>query len=413
MKLLRLHIYSLVFVMLITAVSAEEKKLNFRGSSISEELKSVQINISPDLLNIDKALELKSTYKAAKEFAIKTDKKLQKRKQIKFRSANAGESPSKIFNDYAKSVFFLYNEKAESIGTGFLIDSSGLILTNWHVTDKTKKMFIWTYPEEGAIDSESVFANKNYYFGSVVAENKKEDLALIKSIGLPKNIKPVNLGSNDEVNIGDNVYAIGHPVGLPWSFSAGMVSQKRKNYKWTYEDKSEHFATVVQMQTPISTGNSGGPLFSGKGKVVGVNTLMQGEGQNLNFAIAVDHVKKFIKDNPNVKKINPIGAIIKQDYPNAKTEDYNKNGIIDTWYIDEDNNGKIDLGFVDEDENGFVEGTLIDKDEDGVWEILLIDTDENGKADRAYLDNDGDKKPDVLAYDYNEDGEWDKFEELS
>ena len=145
MKLLRLHIYSLVFVMLITAVSAEEKKLNFRGSSISEELKSVQINISPDLLNIDKALELKSTYKAAKEFAIKTDKKLQKRKQIKFRSANAGEFPSKIFNDYAKSVFFLYNEKAESIGTGFLIDSSGLILTNWHVTDKTKKCLSGRY----------------------------------------------------------------------------------------------------------------------------------------------------------------------------------------------------------------------------------------------------------------------------
>ena len=53
------------------------------------------------------------------------------------------------------------------------------------------------------------------------------------------------------------------------------------------------------------------------------------------------------------------------------------------------------------------------KDEDGVWEIFLIDSDENGKADQAYLDNDGDKKPDVLAHDYNEDGEWDKFEELS
>ena len=413
MKLPRIYIYSLIFTLIITTISAEEKKIKLRGTSKSDEFKPLQITISPDLLNIEKALELKSKYKVAKEFSFAKDKKLKKRKNIKFRSTNAGESPSKIFKDYAKSVFFLYNEKAEVIGTGFLVDSSGLILSNWHVTDKTKKMFIWTLPDEGVVDAESVFANKNYYFGSVVAENKKEDLALIKAIGLPKNIKPVNLGSNDEVNIGDNVYAIGHPVGLPWSFSAGMVSQKRKNYKWTYADKSEHFATVVQMQTPISTGNSGGPLFSGKGKVVGVNTLMQGEGQNLNFAVAVDHVKKFIKDNPNVTKINPIGAVIKQDYPNAKTEDYNNNGIVDTWYIDEDNNGKLDLGFVDDDENGFVEGTLIDKDEDGVWEIFLIDTDENGKADRAYLDNDGDKKPDVLAYDYNEDGEWDKFEELS
>ena len=412
MKILSLYL-SIIFTVFVNTVFAEEQKLKFRGSGNSQELKPIQINISPDFLKIDKALELKLTYKAAKAFALKNDKKLQKRKQIKFRSAKAGESPSKIFKDYAKSVFFLYNEKAEVIGTGFLVDSSGLILSNWHVTNKTKKMFIWTLPEEGAIDSESVFANKNYYFGSVVAENKGQDLALIKAIGLPKDIKPVNLGSNDEINIGDNVYAIGHPVGLPWSFSSGMVSQKRKNYKWTYADKSEHLATVVQMQTPISTGNSGGPLFSGKGKVVGVNTLMQGEGQNLNFAVAVDHVKKFIKDNPNIKTINPIGAVIKQDYPNAKTEDYNNNGIIDTWYIDEDNNGKLDLGFVDDDENGFVEGTLIDKDEDGVWEIFLVDTDENGKADKAYLDNDGDKKPDVLAYDYDEDGEWDKFEELS
>jgi S1-C subfamily serine protease len=413
MKLPRIYIYSLIFTLIITTISAEEKKIKLRGTSKSGEFKPLQITISPDLLNIEKALELKSKYKVAKEFSFAKDKKLKKRKNIKFRSANAGESPSKIFKDYAKSVFFLYNEKAEVIGTGFLVDSSGLILSNWHVTDKTKKMFIWTLPDEGVVDAESVFANKNYYFGSVVAENKKEDLALIKAIGLPKNIKPVNLGSNDEINVGDNVYAIGHPVGLPWSFSSGMVSQKRKNYKWTYADESEHLATVVQMQTPISTGNSGGPLFSGKGKVVGVNTLMQGEGQNLNFAVAVDHVKKFIKDNPSVTKINPIGAVIKQDYPNAKTEDFNNNGIIDTWYIDKDNNGKFDLGFVDDDENGFVEGTLIDEDEDGVWEIFLVDTDENGKADRAYLDEDGDKKPDVLAYDYDEDGEWDKLEELS
>ena len=411
-KIRNLQTFTFLLVFIFTNLVAEEKKIKLRGISDNETFKPIQISISPDLLKIDKVKDLKSTYEAAKEFANKTDKQLKSRKVKKFRSANAGESPSKIYNDYAKSVFFLYNEKAEAIGTGFLVDSSGLILSNWHVTDKTKKMFVWTLPEEGVIDADSLFA-KEYYFGSVIAENKKEDLALIKAIGLPKNIKPVNLGTNDEVNVGDSVYAIGHPKGLPWSFSAGMVSQKRKNYKWTYKDKSEHSATVLQMQTPISTGNSGGPLFSGKGKVVGVNTLFQGDGQNLNFAVAVDHVKKFIKDNPVVTKINPIGAIIKQDYPNAITEDFNKNGTIDTWYVDKNGNGKLDLGFVDDDENGFVEGTLIDEDEDGVWEIFLIDTDENGKADQAYLDNDADKKPDVLAHDYNEDGEWDKFEELS
>ena len=395
--------------MIITIVSAEEKKLKFRGIGNAEELKSVQINISPDLLKIDKALELKSKYKVAKEFAIKTDQNLKKKKKIKFRG-----SAKNIYKNYANSVVFLYNptKGKESLGAGFLVHESGVILTNWHVTKGVKEIYVWPLPKDGAVETEVLFKDIDPYFGSVLAENKGQDLALIKVSGLTADTKVVELGSNESVSIGDTVYAIGHPNGLPWSFTLGTVSQIRKNKKWIYEDKSEHQATVIQTQTPISPGNSGGPLFSESGKIVGINTW-GADGQNLNFAVAVDHAKEFIKANPNITKVNTIDAVIKKDYPNAKTEDYNKNGVVDTWYIDENKNGKIDLGFVDDDENGFVEGTLIDKNEDGVWEIFLIDSDENGKADQAYLDNDGDKKPDVLAHDYNEDGEWDKFEELS
>ena len=409
MKLPRIHIYSLIFALIITTVSAEEKKLKFRGIGNAEELKSVQINISPDLLKIDKALELKSKYKVAKKFAIKTDQNLKKKKKIKFRG-----SAKNIYKSYANSVVFLYNptKGKESLGAGFLVHESGVILTNWHVTKGVKEIYVWPLPKDGAVETEVLFKDIDPYFGSVLAENKGQDLALIKVSGLTADTKVVELGSNESVSIGDTVYAIGHPNGLPWSFTLGTVSQIRKNKKWIYEDKSEHQATVIQTQTPISPGNSGGPLFSESGKIVGINTW-GADGQNLNFAVAVDHAKEFIKANPNITKVNTIDAVIKKDYPNAKTEDYNKNGVVDTWYIDENKNGKIDLGFVDDDENGFVEGTLIDKNEDGVWEIFLIDSDENGKADQAYLDNDGDKKPDVLAHDYNEDGEWDKFEELS
>ena len=395
--------------MIITIVSAEEKKLKFRGIGNAEELKSVQINISPDLLKIDKALELKSKYKVAKEFAIKTDQNLKKKKKIKFRG-----SAKNIYKSYANSVVFLYNptKGKESLGAGFLVHESGVILTNWHVTKGVKEIYVWPLPKDGAVETEVLFKDIDPYFGSVLAENKGQDLALVKVSGLTAGTKVVELGSNESVSIGDTVYAIGHPNGLPWSFTLGTVSQIRKNKKWVYEDKSEHQATVIQTQTPISPGNSGGPLFSESGKIVGINTW-GADGQNLNFAVAVDHAKEFIKANPNITKVNTIDAVIKKDYPNAKTQDYNNNGVVDTWYVDDDKNGKIDLGFIDDDENGFVEGTLIDKDEDGVWEIFLIDSDENGKADQAYLDNDGDKKPDVLAHDYNEDGEWDKFEELS
>ena len=413
MNLTRMFVFVISFVLLGSIINAEEKKLKFRGINKTEEFQNVQINISPDLLKIDKVLELKSKYKAAKNFAIETDKNLKKRKKIKFRSASAGESPGKIFDDFARSVFFLLNAEGEGgIGTGFLVDASGLILSNWHVTDGAKEMYVWTLPKEGVVAAQVLFKDIQPYFGQVVAENKKEDLALIKVNGLPKDIKAVELGSNQEVKIGDTVYAIGHPKSLPWSFSVGMVSQKRSNHKWTYEDKSEHEATVIQMQTPISTGNSGGPLFSGVGKVVGVNTLMEVEGQNLNFAIAVDHVKQFIKDNPYIQKVNPVGAAIKKDYPNAKAQDYNKNGVIDTWYVDTDKNGKIDKAFIDDDEDGIVEGTLIDKNENGVWEIMILDTDNDGKANEAYLDEDEDEKYDVVSFDYDQDGNWDKFEEL-
>jgi len=166
------------------------------------------------------------------------------------------------------------------------------------------------------------------------------------------------------------------------------------------------------MQTPISTGNSGGPLFTNEGKVIGVNTLFQEGGQNLNFAIHINHVKQFIKDNPDVKNINPIGAAIKKDYPNAKTQDSNNNGVTDTWYVDTNNNGKIDTAFIDQDEDSYIEGTMFDENENGVWEILLLDTDKDGKTNKAYVDEDEDKNDDFIAHDYDQDGKWDKYEKI-
>jgi len=418
MKIMKIHIVILLFVLLGFSVNAEEKKIKLRGIDKTKEFKEIQINISPDLLKFDEFKKLKLDYKTVKNFAIETDKNLKKKTKYRSTAKAKVNEAGTIFINYSKSVVFLLNpegieEGGGTIGTGFLVDKSGLILSNWHVTEGAGQMFVWTLPDEGALGADILFEKIDPYYGSVVAESKIEDLALIKVNGLPANIKPVQLGTNQEVKIGDNVYAIGHPKSLPWSFSFGMVSQIRPNHKWTYVDKSEHEATVIQMQTPISTGNSGGPLFTSEGKVIGVNTLMHGEGQNLNFAVAVDHVRKFIKDNPNVKKINSIEAAIKKEYPNAIPQDYNNNGVLDTWYVDKDKNGKIDTAFVDDDEDGFIEGTLIDENENGVWEITILDTDKDGKSNEAYIDEDEDKKSDVRAYDYDQDGEWDKFEKLS
>ena len=102
MKLLKLNFYSLIFTLLITTINADEKKLKFRGNSNNEEFKSIQINISPDLLNIDKALELKSKYKIAKEFVTKTDQNLKKKKKIN------SEDRLKIFIKIMQTVLYFF-----------------------------------------------------------------------------------------------------------------------------------------------------------------------------------------------------------------------------------------------------------------------------------------------------------------
>ena len=391
----------------INFVIADEKKVKTRGKSQDKEFKKIEINISPDLLDLEEIKKLKKNLSAANNYAIELDKTLDEKKKIKFRG-----SAKQIYKNYSKSVFYLYNPDVKAMGTGFLVDDSGLVLSNWHVAEKATNMFVWTLPEGGDKSVKFLFEKQDYYMASVIATNKKQDLALIKVSGLPKSIKPVNLGSDDQIEVGDNVYAIGHPISYPWTFSSGMVSQVRENFEWDYDDTFTHTANVIQMQTPISTGNSGGPLFSSEGKVVGVNTLGETQGQNINFAVAVNQVKQFIKENPYVAKVNPLNAAMKKEFPKAITQDYNNNGTIDTWYVDTNDNGSVDLAFLDDNEDGKVEAVIIDENENGVWEVTRVDENQDGTIDYVLLDEDEDGKNDLIATDVDNDGKFDKVEPI-
>ena len=395
----------IIFFILIFSVQSEE--INFRGSSTAIVNKDeIKIRIGQEMLNTENFKEISKKYSGIKSYAGLIDKKVQKRVKRKFRGGGD------IYTDFSDTVVYIGNYKSESVGAGFLIDKGGLILTNWHVIDKADQVAVWTLPNDGAPSEYVLFEELDPMVGTVVATNKLEDLAIIKVGNFPQKINPVTLGSIKDIRIGDKVYAIGHPEGLPWTFTDGTVSQIRKNHKWKYKSGSSHKATLIQTQTPINPGNSGGPLFSESGKLIGINTLQAG-GQNLNFAVSVEHAKNFINKNPDIKKVNPGASIMKKDYPNAKVQDYNKNGTIDTWYIDENKNGKIDTAFIDDNEDGLIEAILIDENENGIWEIQIMDDDGNGNPDRALLDNNEDKKPDVIAYDYDQDGTWDKYEKVS
>jgi S1-C subfamily serine protease len=406
-------VISLIFSLAFTSMTyAEETKLKFRGSSQKTSKEKITIQITQEMLAVNSFKKINKDYKTLTSYAKVMDsmaKVVEKiniygnLKTIKFR----GGAASNIYKQYANSVVYIYNPKAEMIGSGSLFNKSGLIITNWHVVDKADIVGIWTKPKKG-----EKLEDQDPLGAAVLVVNVEADLAIIKASGLPKNMKVVRLGSQNDIDIGENVFAIGHPQGLPWSLSLGIVSQIRSDHEWTYVDKSEHEADVIQNTTAISPGNSGGPLFNEAGKVVGINTSKAG-GENLNFAVAVDELIELLKKNPNLSKANPASKQMKKDYPNAQTGDHNKNGVTDTWYVDTNNNGRIDTAFLDDDEDGFIEGILLDENENEIWEILITDEDLDGKPDHAYIDENEDKTPDVIAYDYDQDGKWDKYKKIS
>jgi len=194
-------------------------------------------------------------------------------------------TPAELFRRCAGSVV---NVKTTSGGgTGFLIDDKGTIATNSHVIHNATSVEIKL--KDGTWVREV----------DLLLENEEADLALlrIKHSRLPD---PLPLGDSDKCAVGDQVVAIGNPLGLEHTLTDGLVSSRRvyRGRKW------------LQISVPISPGNSGGPLFDMSGAVVGVTTAgfsAWSGAQNLNLAVPVNELKKQIKKGtyPNRK---PIGT---------------------------------------------------------------------------------------------------------
>ncbi len=362
----------------------------------------------------------------------------EKQKEIQNNNKNRSQPKFKgaedIYNDFSPSVVFIgnrKNNKLEGMGSGIVIKHKGKlrIITNWHVIDGSDSLSIWTKPDK-MVDENFLITEVESYNAKLIHQNKTKDLALLEVERLPINVKALSFGKFSKIRPGQTSFAIGHPEGLLWTFTSGMISQVRPDYVWRYKG-SKHKANVIQTQAAINPGNSGGPLFNKNKELIGVNTFTS-EGENLNFAIAVDDVINFLNEKPKPIKKKKSKYIQKKDKGNtwikkkkkktsekgtidlsdAKEADVNNNGVIDAWLIDENNNGNFEKAYADQNEDGNIEIVAIDKNEDGNFEIILIDTNNNGNADEAEIDEDEDGKTDVIAYDYNEDGEWDKFENI-
>ncbi len=175
--------------------------------------------------------------------------------------------------------FFKENQqggtKSQALGSGFIIGSDGLILTNNHVVEKADEINVRT--SEGT-----------EYDAKVVGRDPKTDLALLKVTPKEGFPKPVTLGNSDAIRVGDWIIAVGNPFGLGHTVTAGIISAKGRIIgAGPYDD-------FLQTDAAINPGNSGGPLFNMQGEVVGISTAIVAQGQGIGFAIAINLVKQLL-----------------------------------------------------------------------------------------------------------------------
>ena len=166
------------------------------------------------------------------------------------------------------------NDKPIAQGTGFLVSMDGVIVTNYHVIKEGNKAIV-------------KFSDRTVLpVDGVLAADKVRDLAVIKIHG--KTFRTLTLGNSDRVQVGEEVVAIGNPLGLELTVSNGILSGLRTD--------KEAGGKFLQTTAPISPGSSGGPLFNMRGEVVGINTMYLEGGENLNFAIPVNDAKLLLSN---------------------------------------------------------------------------------------------------------------------
>ena len=311
-----------------------------------------------------------------------------------------GAVEANIFSKLSPSVVIIITD--DGMGSGSLISKSGTILTNWHVVNESSEVDVIFKPAGQEEPKES-----DVLVGKVMFVDEISDLALVTVQSVPRNSKPIPLANHSDIHVGADVHAIGHPEGLLWTYTKGLISQVRPGFQWGSGDKIVHEADIIQTQTPINFGNSGGPLLSNNGKLVGVNSMGR-EGEGLNFAIAVSEVKRFIAAKESRLAPDKPG---KTDEQGKKTSDWcwlNEEAGDDAKIVpvDFDCDEKVDGVFIvphdksepiscvfDRNDDGKHDQIIYDTDRDGSWDVSLWDVDFDGDSDLRGYHPDGKFKP--------------------
>jgi S1-C subfamily serine protease len=172
----------------------------------------------------------------------------------------------------------------QALGSGFVVDKAGHIVTNYHVI-------------EGADQIEVSFSNQDTLRATLVGSDPSTDIAVLRVEASSRGLTPLVLGNSDVVRVGDPVVAIGNPFGLARTATAGIVSAVQE--RTITAPNGYPIDHVIQIDAPINSGNSGGPLLNGRAEVIGVNSqIAPAEGSSGNvgigFAVPSNTVKEVV-----------------------------------------------------------------------------------------------------------------------
>jgi Do/DeqQ family serine protease len=200
---------------------------------------------------------------------------------------------------------------AQSLGSGVIVDSSGLVVTNHHVI-------------EGMTEVKVALSDKREFEAEIVLRDKRTDLAVLRLKGA-ENLTPLELGDSDAIEVGDFVIAIGNPFGVGQSVTQGIVSALARTQVGVND-----YGFFIQTDAAINPGNSGGALVDTWGRLVGINSAIysrSGGSMGIGFAIPVNMVKSVIA------AAKAGGSTVKRPYLGAKLQDVTKD-IADSLGLD-------------------------------------------------------------------------------
>jgi len=316
-----------------------------------------------------------------------------------------------IYAQVSPSVVLILN--GDTLGSGTLLDSTGLIVTNWHVVARANTVGVIFKPAvEGAPLSKAQVVT-----GRVIRYDQVTDLALVQVPLIPPQAHPAHLAAATGLQVGDDVHAIGHPTGEAWTYTRGIVSQIRRDYKWNTEEHLQHRADVVQTQTPINPGNSGGPLLNNDGEIVGVNSF-KGEGEGLNFAVSSTAVSALLSAQNSrtalavptmakstaASKCEPkLGKKWRMTDPPGAAASYDSNCT-----------GYVDMIIEFPDDQSQPVAVLLDTKHKAKVDTILFYKDRNSEhPDYALYDTTGAGKPDLIGYFHNNEDQPYRVEKYS